>query len=180
MASAIARPGAATASAVTMLRWPRDAVRRDELAAQGAPCLQLVEDGVAPPHVREQEDWLRVPADERDLLVRLERLALLTRPSEAAAPKLDGGVLRAHGMPAATEILSPAETALVGRLVEDFERLVTRPDLALAVWGGAPPGLRALDSLVARCRKRLAPLGFTIGAVRGSGFVLAAMECDGG
>jgi DNA-binding response OmpR family regulator len=163
-------------SAVTLLRWPRDAVRRDELAARGRPCLLLIEDGVAPPHVRELEDWMRVPADERDLLLRVQRLELLAS-EPTPPPAIDEHLLRANGL---SMILSPAESALVTRLLADFERVVTRADLERAVWAGSPRSPRALDSLVARCRKRLHGAGHTIAAVRGRGFTLAMLEADDG
>ena len=164
-------------SAVTLLRWPRDAVQRDELAAQGVPCLLLIEEGVVPPHVRELEDWMRVPADERDLLLRLQRLELLAAEQASPPPVLDEGVLRASGV---TMILSPIESTLLSRLLADFERVVTRAELERSVWAGSTRSPRALDSLVARCRKRLHGSGLTIAAVRGHGFTLATLEAGDG
>jgi DNA-binding response OmpR family regulator len=158
-------------SAVTLLRWPRDAMQRDDLAARGLPCLLLIEDGVPPPHVRELEDWLRVPADERDLLLRVQRLDLLA--AEPAPPALDERLLHVNGL---SMVLSPAESALIAQLLADFERVVTRSALEQAVWAGSTRSPRALDSLVARCRRRLRGAGLTIAAVRGRGFTLATME----
>ena len=57
---------------IELLRWPGDgpAGRR-----AGTPRLLLVSDGVLPPRLDAGEDWIRVPADERDLLARMQRLA---------------------------------------------------------------------------------------------------------
>lgn len=51
-----------------MLRWPAAAARRDELAEDRLPRLLLVAEGVAPPRLDRDEDWIRVPADEREVI----------------------------------------------------------------------------------------------------------------
>ena len=67
-----------------MLRWPGDAARRQLCAERDVPCLLLLEEGVIPPtSSRPLEDWIRVPADELDLVARIRRLeALGSRGSE--------------------------------------------------------------------------------------------------
>jgi two-component system, OmpR family, response regulator len=159
-------------SPVALLRWPRDAVERDVLEVRGRPCLLLVEGETAPPHVRELEDWIRVPADERDLLLRIE--ALETRcAAPRARPLLSDGVLRTE---VGSVVLSPHESSLVDRLLVDFERVVGRGDLERAVWGAHGRTPRGLDSLLARVRPRIGPLGLVIAAVRGRGLTLARGE----
>jgi DNA-binding response OmpR family regulator len=127
--------------------------------------------------VRELEDWMRVPGDERDLLRRVERLELHYCGPPRSAPLLDQGVLRVSD---STVVLSPAETSLVSRLLADFERVVPRAELERSVWGQLTRSPRALDSLVSRCRRSIEATGLTIAAVRGRGFTLAVVDDDDG
>jgi len=62
-------------SEVELLRWPAEADRRQQLADRKVPRLLLVEAGVMPPPLDDDEDWICVPADERDIGARLRRLA---------------------------------------------------------------------------------------------------------
>jgi hypothetical protein len=58
-----------------VVRWPAEAGRRAELAAQGRPRVLLVEAGAVPPPLAPEEDWLRLPAPPADLRARRTRLA---------------------------------------------------------------------------------------------------------
>src|SRR3954451_16776898 len=61
---------------VELLHWPRDEALRRHLAADGTPRLLLVPPGAPTPVVRAaDEDWIRLPADERDVATRLRALA---------------------------------------------------------------------------------------------------------
>src|SRR5215218_8147846 len=60
---------------VTVLEWPEQAEEADALAARGALRLLLVAPGVAPPVDWDlTSDWLRRPAEPRDVLARVETL----------------------------------------------------------------------------------------------------------
>ena len=59
---------------VALLHWPRDAAARAHLAAAMLPRLLLVPAGEEPPQPGdEMEDWIRLPADERDVAARAPR-----------------------------------------------------------------------------------------------------------
>jgi hypothetical protein len=168
-------------SRVELVRWPAEAVRRAELAAQGRPRLLLVEPGVAPPPVDRDEDWIRLPADERDVSARLRRLDVLDeqrrrRPRLAGDDVLVCGDLRV--------VLAPGDAPLLGPLVERFGELVLWDQLAAVVGpagaspepGSAPTGPAptgpALRARVRRLRSRLGPAGLVVHAVRGRGVLL--------
>jgi hypothetical protein len=145
---------------VVLVQWPRDAALRDDLARQGVPRLLLVAKHAPPPFVHERlEDWVRVPADEQELFVRLERL------SDLASPE-----------PVWPEALSVVEARLLERLRCDLGRLVPRAVLSQAAWGEPRPSTRALDSAIARLRVKLRPVGYTVVGIRNRGFVLAALD----
>ena len=61
---------------VVLVRWPEETERLERLRAAGAPRLLLVgEDLAAPEPVDPLEDWIRLPAAEDDLRVRVSTLA---------------------------------------------------------------------------------------------------------
>src|SRR5689334_98686 len=78
----VPRVGAVTTSSVDgpvtqrrsaqLLRWPAEADRR---GPADQPCLWLLPPGELPPLPKAGEDWIRMPADERDVAVRLRQLA---------------------------------------------------------------------------------------------------------
>ncbi len=64
--------------AVALVPWPSEARDAAELADAGRPRLLLVARQADPPDVSDElEDWIRVPADQRDVEVRARRLARL-------------------------------------------------------------------------------------------------------
>jgi len=66
---------------VAVLRWPREARRESSLAQTGSLRLLLVEPDAEPPVLDDtRADWLRLPADERDVAARL--LGLVRRNTE--------------------------------------------------------------------------------------------------
>jgi DNA-binding response OmpR family regulator len=158
---------------VELLRWPGDPARRAHCAERDIPCLLLVEEGApAPVTTRVLEDWIRVPADEEDLLARAQRLRELASSATVAAPRIDeDGILHVGHRWVA---LSGIDVVLAGRLVEEHGQLVAREALhrAVAPEGGHRP--RALDLQIHRLRRRLAAVGLTITTVRGRGYVLEA------
>jgi hypothetical protein len=55
---------------VEVVRWPAEAVRRDELAQRRQPRLLLVAEEELPPPLARDEDWARITAPERDVEAR--------------------------------------------------------------------------------------------------------------
>lgn len=150
---------------VAMVHWPREHERRDRLARDGVPCLLLVAADSATPVVAESEDWIRLPADERDVSIRLQGLA-----RRACRPELvDEAVLRNS---LGTVALSPLESSLVKSLLRSDGRLVARRELELAIWPDGPPAARSLDDLVYRLRRRLKSVHLDVFRGHGRGFVL--------
>lgn len=162
------------ADEVADLEWPAEAARRDALAAEGRPRLLIVAEGLEPPTTWDPlEDWARQGADAVELCVRRERLR---RRVSARAPAVidDDGLL--HRGPCWVA-LPPTELRVVSALLARPGRLVARADLA-AVAGTAHrgEGTRTLDGVVRRVRRRIAPLGMVVCAVRGAGFLLEMGE----
>lgn len=152
---------------VELVYWPAEHERRVELDRNSRPRLLLVhKDAPAPTTVDPIEDWIRLPADEQDLQVRVETLSRRT----SAAPTLDGdGVLR-HG--SSWTALPPIEARLTATLLERFGKVVSRDILLGRGWPDEEPKRNVLDVHVLRLRRRLEPLGLTIRTVRKRGYVL--------
>jgi hypothetical protein len=156
---------------VVLVRWPNEADRRERLIAQSRPRLLVIE-GQAEPPVPEDclEDWIRVPASEADLSVRLRGLSGRVGRHTPGSPTLDSdGVLRFGTSWAA---LPPVESRLISALVDRFGGVVGREALATAGWPEGAPGRNALDVHVLRLRRRIDPLGLVIRTVRSRGYVL--------
>src|SRR6476646_8178309 len=83
---------------IALVRLPSERRRLERLRRAGHPRLILLEGDVEPPvSVDPAEDWLRVPADERDVLARQEGVRRRLMPS-APKPVLDeAGLLRFEG-----------------------------------------------------------------------------------
>src|SRR4051794_30600396 len=80
---------------VALLRWPADADRRTLLAETMRPRLLLVAEGERPPAgVDELEDWVRLPADEREVAARLQALSTRAASSLRTVTVVDGSFLR--------------------------------------------------------------------------------------
>lgn len=163
----------APAAAVSLVRWPSERAERRRLAAEGVPCLLLVDPGALPPDdCSSDEDWIRSPADPIDLHHRLECLR-----RAAATPLVqldeDGLLWRDHRWVALGEV----ELALVAALLERPGRLVGREVLYAAAWPDGGVDGRALDRGMARVRPKLEALGLQIHCVTGSGYLMV-IETD--
>lgn len=158
---------------VALLRWPLERDRREILARMRTARLLLVEDGVAPPEPEDcVEDWIRVPAPEADVKLRVRALARRGQEHATTVPELDcDGVLRfASGWVS----LPPVEARLTCALLERFGAVVSRDALARAGWPDGSPGRNALDVHVLRLRRRLSPVSLAIRTVRSRGYLLEA------
>lgn len=154
---------------IELLRWPGDIARRAAAAEQGTPRLLLVADGALPPRLDAGEDWIRVPADERDVLARMQRLAdefdRRRRP-----PYLEADVVLRYG--GRTVVVSEGEGAVLKPLIACFGDLVTWDVLRSRLWPDTDRTARAISSRVFRVRARIEPIGLTIYTIRGRGVVL--------
>ena len=156
---------------VVLVRWPDDADRREVLSTAGVPRLLLVREGVDPPSTVDcLEDWIRVPADERDVRFRADSLTRRRTSHTPDRPDLDEhGVLRFRGrwVP-----LPPVEARLTAALLDRLGAVVSREALSRAGWPAGAGGRNALDVHVLRLRRRLDGVGLAIRTVRARGYLL--------
>ena len=154
-----------------LVRWPAEAEQRARLAERHTPRLLLIEDGVPAPEGGDcLEDWVRLPATEADVRIRIEALKVRARAHLRSVPEIDAhGVLR---FGSSWVSLPPVEARLADALVVRFGAVVGRDTLRRSVWPGSAPGRNVLDVHVLRLRRRLAPLGLAIRTVRSRGYML--------
>jgi hypothetical protein len=158
------------AKEVALIRWPAEQDRREELRRSARPRLLLVERGPPPIPTDELEDWIRLPADDLDLRVRMEGLRRRIGGDSGSTPVLDDdGVLRVGDRWVS---LPRVEARLTAALLGRFGAVVSRDALARAGWPGGSPGRNALDVHVMRLRRRLSPLHLAIRTVRSRGYLL--------
>ncbi|HLM63647.1 MAG TPA: winged helix-turn-helix domain-containing protein [Acidimicrobiales bacterium] len=155
---------------VALVHWPAEEGRREELRRGGQPRLLLVERGAPPIPSDGLEDWIRLPADDIDLRVRVEALRRRADSGTSTLPELDDdGVLRVGDRWVS---LPPVEARLTEALLDRFGAVVSRDALARSGWPGGSPGRNALDVHVLRLRRRLSPLQLAIRTVRSRGYLL--------
>jgi hypothetical protein len=158
---------------VTLVRWPLEERRRDELMNAAVPRLLLVEPGEEAPVAKDcLEDWVRVPVDDVEVRARARSLAQRADLHRSAMPELDE-----HGMlrfGTSWVSLPPVEARITAALVRRVGAVVARDELARAGWPDGAPGRNALDVHVLRIRRRVAPLGLAIRTVRSRGYLLEA------
>jgi hypothetical protein len=158
---------------VTLLLWPTEAEARRRLAAQGSARLLLVEPGFVPPVIDDPiEDWIRLPAAERDVHARVDTLTLRSGHHSPLQPVLDDDdVVRVDSSWVA---LPPVEARLTRALLDRFGRVASRSSLSAAGWPAGSSGRSALDVHVLRLRRRLSTVGLVIRTVRSRGYLLEA------
>jgi hypothetical protein len=160
-----------------VLHWPAEEDRREQLRLAGQPRLLLVETGAPPIPTDELEDWIRLPAADVDLRVRVEALRRRGDSSSVLVPELDDdGVLRLGDRWVS---LAPVEARLTAVLLERFGAVVSRDALVRAGWPGGSPGRNALDVHVLRLRRRLSPLRLAIRTVRSRGYLFERADGAG-
>jgi hypothetical protein len=164
-----------TGTDVAMVRWPGEEDRLGRLRSERRPRLLLVESGAAPPlPADELEDWIRVPAQEIDMMARLAGLERRFRENGAVRPEVgEDGVLR---MGRNWVSLPPVDHRLAAAMVERFGAVVSREALSRAGWPDGSPARNALDVHVLRLRRRLEPLGLMIRTVRSRGYALEVAD----
>jgi two-component system OmpR family response regulator len=159
---------------VVLVRWPEEDARLWQLRATGAPRLLLLNGESPPPGPADcLEDWIRLPADDRDLRARVATLSSRSE-MEQTAPRVDGdGLLRHRGRWVA---LSPVEASLAVTLVDRFGAVVGRDTLARRAWPNDAPTRNALDVHMLRLRRRIASLGLEVRTVRSRGYLMQAAQ----
>jgi hypothetical protein len=154
---------------VVVLRWPEQADDVERLERLGVPRLLLVEPAVAPPEGEScLQDWLRLPAEDADVRVRLHVLARRSA-SHPVLPAVDPfGQVSYRGR---TLFLSPLEQRVAHALIERFGAVVDDNEIRDKAWpeGGSTQALRVH---VSRLRRRIAPLGLTIMCIRNVGYLM--------
>ena len=153
------------------MRWPEEADAGAEAVARGMAVLYLVRAAApAPVPSSPLEDWIRLPADERDLDARLAMLE--RRAAEHAGPPRVDADGRLHFRGKAVD-LTPAEAALVARLLERPGAEVSDEELAAIVAGQVEEVPTPLRTEMTRVRARLRPLRLSVERVRGRGYRIA-------
>ena len=110
---------------VVLVRWPDDQERRHALASERRLRLLLVESTAEPPVPDDlYEDWIRVPADETDVQIRIEGLRRRAVALRDQVPVLDPDcLLRLDGRCVS---LPPVEDRLMSALLDRFGAVVSR------------------------------------------------------
>ena len=154
-----------------MVRWPEESEGLDRLRAAGVPRLLIIPPGVAAPAGGDcEEDWIRLPADDEDVRVRLSALASRAGRHHRARPAIDDHGVMTFGERAVT--LSPLKAAVAAVLVASFGQAVSREDL-LAAWPSDEEVTpNALRIQILRLRRRLQPLGLEVRALPRFGYRL--------
>ena len=159
---------------VVLLRWPLEEPRRQRLADEERMRLLLVEGGAAAPRASDcLEDWIRVPADEADLRARIDGLTP-PPPRPRPGPSRCSTTTACCGSRAAGSRCRRSRPGSPPALIERYETVVSRDQLARSGWPKGAPGRNALDVHVLRLRRRIAPLDLSIKTVRSRGYLLEA------
>ena len=115
------------------------------------------------------------PTNAAELRSLVERVAPQS-PVDAPAPRVDAdGILRFRGHLVA---LSPTEERLARALVDAAGSVVSRSRLVSDTWEGKAVRIASLRTGVTRLRRRIAPLGLTVRAVRGRGYMVETSPGD--
>jgi DNA-binding response OmpR family regulator len=157
---------------VVLVRWPEETEHLADLRGLGVPRLLLVGPDSAPPDAIDPlEDWVRLPAEDRDVRARVATLEARAATG-GVRPELDeDGLLRFRERWVS---LSPVERLLAGALVDRFGAVVGRDSLSKQAWPDGAPTRNALDVHILRLRRRIAELGLEIRTVRSRGYLLQA------
>jgi hypothetical protein len=153
---------------VVVVFMPGQADRLAELRAAEVPHLVIVGAKSEPPVVAgDCEEWIRFPAEASDVRARLEGLRQRAARRAPPPPVLtEDGLLRASSSWVA---LSRTEQRVAQRLLASFEELVPTAVIAEAL---ETDKNARVATCVARLRRRIEPLGLTIGSVRLRGYFM--------
>lgn len=133
--------------------------------------MLLVEGSAEPPSPGDiLEDWIRVPANRADVRVRIEGLIQRSRDSAQSEIIIDETGALNHG--SERVLLPPMEARILGVLIEQMGHVISRTDLAIAVWPDATPDRNVLDVHLVRLRRRIKEAGLEIRTIRSRGLLL--------
>ncbi len=153
---------------VELVSWPDERDLRARLARAGVPRMLLVSPGAAPPEsIGPDEDWIRMPADERDVVTRMRTLLRNVAHLDGQRPWIDEHRIARRGETAV--VLTAAEAVVATALFAAPGTVVSRTQLESLLWQDEPPSNRAVEAVVYRLRRRLLPLHVSVRTVRGNG-----------
>lgn len=153
-----------------LVNWPEEERHLTELRGAGTPRLLLVGPDAEPPDsIDPLEDWIRLPAADRDVRARVATLEARAEDAGTLPEIDDDGLLRYRDQWVS---LSPVERELAGALVERFGAVVGRDPMARRAWPTGAPTRNALDVHILRLRRRIAPVGLEVRTVRSRGYLL--------
>lgn len=157
-------------SDVVIVRWPEEAATIPRLRTLGQPRLLLVApDADAPAMLECDEDWIRLPAEDADVRVRISTLAARAA-RHSLPPEVKGdGRLSFRGRWVG---LTGVEESVAMLLCEHFGEVVDHEAVQAAASVVRQPSPNALRVSISRLRKRIAPLGLEIRRVHNRGYVL--------
>ena len=171
------RPEGLLAFGVILVRWPEEFDRIERLRTLRVPRLLLVGGDLSTLEPGDAlEDWIRLPAPADELRVRVATLASHARERREKPTVDQDGLLRYGGRWIA---LSPTERSTAAILVDRFGDVVDYETLVRITWKGRRPTRNALDVLIKRLRRRIAPLGLEICTVRGRGYIFQNVDASG-
>lgn len=153
---------------VALLRWPEDAASVESLRAAGTPRLLVVSpDAPAPDSIECDEDWIRLPASDEDMRIRMQAVAMRSSRHTTGPALMGDGRIRFRGRWVA---LSDHEEAVARTLASHFGEVVDQETLAASI--SPPLSANAVRIQIMRLRARLGTLGLELRSVRGHGYVL--------
>lgn len=157
---------------VVVVRWPVDEALLSRVRDERAPRLLVVEGHEPPPAAWDPlEDWVRLPAELRDVEVRVAALrrraaGTLRRPTVDGFDRL---VYEGRWVS-----LTPNDYKIIEPLVEHFDDVVSYDEVAALLAGSDGSAAVAGRVRLTRLRRRIAPLGLEIRTVRPHGLALTA------
>jgi hypothetical protein len=160
---------------VEVVDWPVEAGRREAFARAGVPRLLLVAPGAPPPDmIGVDEDWIRMPATDDDVLARAIQVMRLGERRRTDLPYVDDHrVLHRAGV---SVPLTTRDAKMLELLLRHVGSVVSYEELARVVWSNDAPTREAVEAATYRLRRRISGLSMSIKAVRGRG---VALHLDG-
>jgi hypothetical protein len=153
---------------VVVVCMPDQSEQLEALRAADIPRLVVVATGTEPPTaVGDREEWIRLPAEAADVLVRLKALNARTAPSATVRPSLDNDGLLHVG--AAWVALSATSEKLAKIFLADFGHVVPTGTLLEAL---EKKTRYAIRQPISRLRQSIEPLGLTITSVKPRGYLM--------
>ena len=158
---------------VAIVHWPIEADRLERLRVERIPRLVMVARGSPPVTTDDLEDWLRTPADEIEIRIRIATLRGRASRNRAAL-SIEDGVLRAGDR---LVVLSPIQARLAAALINRMNTVVGRDTLARHAWpDGAPADRNSLDVHIAKLRRMVAGTDIEICTVYRRGYLLRVVS----